>query len=254
MNSNISRREMLFGLGAATVVCTAGGIFAPLEAVAGGLPPVTFDDVAEALEMQFNFRVDLIGDTRLSDPTSALEELYSFHGLRWNFSDRVNFREARQCEGNFRGCENVFRSAGHNRFTDVSRSRHDSDIAFMTAAQVGDGYIRSIRGSTQFQGDASQHLMGDDPGIVLAGKEIYDEIYDPSVKNLARSTAVRAIVPQSTRVPGGTLQGRAYLTPETEVFHYPYPVQSPRRTYSKGIVGIRNLRTNDSMKFKGLYM
>ena len=252
---DVARREWICGFGAAAAVGILGQNAFPFSRNTI-LTTATADELLGTLGQALDFEVDWEGEAYLAGPERALYELYQLNGLRWEFSDRVGYREASQCADNFRSLEAGFRSEKATHFTDVERSPFDADIAYMTAGEYArQSGILNARGTVQFQGNAALLLAGEDPGIILAGTRIYQDVYRPiHARDLARVTAVADVSEVSTQVPGGYLQGRKYSTPNVDTYHFPTPVNVGRRRYNRGLVGIRRKNSRDSMKFRGIYV
>ncbi len=255
----ISRRQMLYGLGSASAALALYGIPGLSNLKAYAAAPIeisSLESFISMLEIEYGMgNVEWVGETNLVGTEAALFELSKLHGLSWDFSEQVGYREASGCRNNFRAREDELRRTRANLFTDVRRSQIDKDIAILVGGRYQHvGGWSSISGSTQYQSNAAVQLANDDPGVVLAGQQMFDEAYRLISKELALSTAVMSVQPTVARLPDAVLEGTVYSTPSVEITHFPRPVRVGRRTYNKGLIGMQRKRSGDPMKFKGIYV
>jgi hypothetical protein len=197
-----------------------------------------------------------VGETQLLNPQAALIALHRMHGLNELFSNRVGYGEASQCTGNFRACERDWRGANINFFTNVQRSKHDRDVAYLLAGNY-DQNARNwseMYGATQFQGNAAVRLSGTHPSILAAATYSYAENYRPQPREIAQNATLIAD-PRAVTTPERVWVGSMYSTPKTEIIHYAPAVKTQRRVYNRGYVGIRRKNVpGDKWKMKGLYV
>lgn len=244
----ISRRELIQGLAGTLAMITLNG---PAECLAAD--GRSANDPSALIEVFSDETVQWWGEEQLARPDSALFELYRMHGLNVGFSTRPGYGESRQCEDNFRGFEQEFRLNDAVYFTNVQRSKINSDVAYMLGMTKTTPYsASSVYGSTQFQDGPAIRMVGEVPGIVLAGAHIYKDAYRASSKDLAESTALTNVVAEPITGPRGRTRRLTYYTPQTEVVYYP-PEASVNRRYNAGMAGVRRRETREPLKVRGLY-
>jgi hypothetical protein len=186
---------------------------------------------------------------------SALVSILQWLGISPSFGERVDYREASQCKGNFAEYERVWQPY-YRYFTKVSRAPADLDVAYLVGGNFGSGgNLVQGAGATQYRGYAAVPLYHDDPGVALAAVHLLREQYRLTGQDVADAFAITN--KESYHDDGMPIS--RYETPTISYQHNPVPYRDPNTgvLYGKGLLSLhykRDRSNPNNLKYAGLYV
>lgn len=167
---------------------------------------------------QANTRTIPVGSMRVLAAPAALLDILDNLRIERDFSDRIGYCNAAHCRTQFAQDEAVLRRRRFNAFTDIERSPIDKDVAYLVGGNIESAStLQDAAGATQFQGNNSVMLTGNEPGIVRAAAALFHEDYNPTSQEVARSFAVTSKEAWPER--DGTRVGTRFETPVLSFIH-----------------------------------